>query len=140
MSAFIGQPVSRVDGRRKVTGSATYAAEFEVPGQAHAAIVRSTVANGRIASIDTAAAEQAPGVIAIVTHRNAPQLAYRPHKAAPDPRVGERRCGPKRRRVEAGSGQGRLNPGHAPGLGSHPAERDMRRSDASAVHVERHCG
>ena len=90
MTAFIGQPVSRVDGRRKVTGGATYAAEFEVPGVAHAVIVRSTVANGRVASIDTAAAEQAPGVIAVVTHRNAPQLAYRPHKAAPDPRIGER--------------------------------------------------
>src|SRR3954452_16035116 len=90
MTAFIGQPVSRVDCRRKVTGSATYAAEFEVPGVAHAVIVRSTVANGRVASIDTAAAEQAPGVIAVVTHRNAPQLAYHLHKAAPDPRIGER--------------------------------------------------
>ena len=61
-TAFIGQPVSRVDGRQKVTGGATYAAEFDVPGLAHAAIVRSTVANGRIASIDSAAAERAPGV------------------------------------------------------------------------------
>ena len=52
-TAFIGQPVSRVDGRQKVTGGATYAAEFDVPGLAHGAIVRSTVANGRIASIDT---------------------------------------------------------------------------------------
>ena len=47
-TAFIGQPVSRVDGRQKVTGGATYAAEFDVPGQAHAAIVRSTIANDRI--------------------------------------------------------------------------------------------
>src|SRR4051812_21527953 len=90
MTAFIGQPVSRVDGRRKVTGGASYAAEFEVPGVAHAVIVRSTVANGRVASIDTAAAEQAPGVIAVVTHRNAPQLAYRQHKAMVDPQIGER--------------------------------------------------
>ena len=52
-TAFIGQPVSRVDGRQKVTGGATYAAEFEVPNVAHAAVVRSTIANGRIASIDT---------------------------------------------------------------------------------------
>ena len=54
-TAFIGQPVSRVDGRLKVTGGATYAAEFEAPRLAHGAIVRSTVANGRIASIDAAA-------------------------------------------------------------------------------------
>ncbi len=88
--AFIGQPVSRVDGRQKVTGGATYAAEFGVPGQAQGAIVRSTIANGRIASIDTAAAERAPGVVTVLTHRNAPRLAYRAHKAVVDPDVGER--------------------------------------------------
>jgi xanthine dehydrogenase YagR molybdenum-binding subunit len=89
-TAFIGQPVSRVDGRQKVTGGAAYAAEFGVPGLAHGVVVRSTVANGRIASIDSAAAERASGVIAVMTHRNAPQLAYRAHKAMVDPGVGER--------------------------------------------------
>jgi xanthine dehydrogenase YagR molybdenum-binding subunit len=89
-TAFIGQPVSRVDGRQKVTGAATYAAEFDAPNLAHAAIVRSTIANGRIASIDGAAAERAPGVVAVLTHRNAPKLAYRPHKAVVDADVGER--------------------------------------------------
>ncbi|MCC2664035.1 MAG: putative Xanthine dehydrogenase [Geminicoccaceae bacterium] len=79
-----------VDGRQKVTGGATYAAEFDVPGQAHGAIVRSTVANGRIASVDSAAAERAPGVVAVLTHRNAPRLAYREHKAVVDPVTGER--------------------------------------------------
>lgn len=89
-TAFIGQPISRVDGRQKVTGGARYAAEFDQPGQAYGAIVRSTVANGRIASIDGAAAERAPGVLAVLTHRNAPRLAYRPHKAMVDADVGER--------------------------------------------------
>ena len=89
-TTFIGQPVSRVDGRQKVTGRATYAAEFDQPGQAHGVIVRSTVANGSIASIDGAAAERAPGVVAVVTHRNAPRLPYREHKGAVDPSVGER--------------------------------------------------
>src|SRR3954469_9850711 len=89
-TAFIGQPVSRVDGRRKVTGGATYAAEFDQPGQAHGVIVRSTVANGRIASIDSAAAERSPGVVAVLTHRNGPRLAYREHKGAVDPELGER--------------------------------------------------
>src|SRR5256884_2907019 len=86
----IGQPISRVDGRLKVTGGATYAAEFDVPGQAHGAIMRSTIASGRIASIDSVVAERAPGVIAVLTHRNAPRLAYSPHKAMVDPAVGER--------------------------------------------------
>jgi hypothetical protein len=89
-TAFIGQPISRVDGRQKVTGRATYAAEYDVPGVVHGAIVRSTVAKGRIANIDSTAAERAPGVIAVVTHRNAPRLAYRPHRAFVDPDTGER--------------------------------------------------
>ncbi|MFL5040746.1 MAG: xanthine dehydrogenase family protein molybdopterin-binding subunit, partial [Xanthobacteraceae bacterium] len=89
-TAFIGQPVSRVDGRQKVTGSARYAAEFDQSGQGYGVIVRSTIANGRIASIDSAAVERAPGVVAVLTHRNAPRLAYRPHRAAVDPDVGER--------------------------------------------------
>jgi xanthine dehydrogenase YagR molybdenum-binding subunit len=89
-TAFIGQPVSRVDGRQKVTGAATYAAEFDQPGQAYGLIVRSTVANGRIASMDSTAAQRASGVLAVLTHRNAPRLAYRPHKGLPDPATGER--------------------------------------------------
>ncbi len=89
-TAFIGQPVSRVDGRKKVTGAATYAAESRIPGLAHGAAVRSTVANGRIASIDTTEAERAPGVVAVLTHQSAPRLAYRAHKAMVDPAIGER--------------------------------------------------
>jgi hypothetical protein len=58
-----GQPRRR---RLKVTGGATYAAEFTVPGQAYGAPVRRTVANGRIASIDAVAAERAPGVLAVL--------------------------------------------------------------------------
>lgn len=89
-TAYIGQPVSRVDGRQKVTGSATYAAEFNVQNQAIGAIVRSTVARGRVRTIDCAAAERAPGVVAVLTHLNAPRLPYHPHKAGVDPRTGER--------------------------------------------------
>jgi xanthine dehydrogenase YagR molybdenum-binding subunit len=89
-SGPIGEPISRVDGRQKVTGSATYAADFDVRGQVHAAIVRSTVANGRIASIETSNAERATGVLAVITHRNAPKLPYRPHKGMVDAEVGER--------------------------------------------------
>src|SRR5215207_8085551 len=89
-TTFIRQPVSRVDGRQKVTGGATYAAEFDRPGQAHGVIVRSTVASGRIASSDSEAAERAPGVLAVLTHRDAPRLAYRAHKGVVDPEVGER--------------------------------------------------
>lgn len=90
IAAVIGKPVSRVDGRQKVTGGAAYAAEFNMPNVAHGSIVRSTVASGRITAIDSAAAEKAPGVIAVLTHRNAPRLAYRERHGMTDPSVGER--------------------------------------------------
>src|SRR4051812_47875639 len=89
-TAFIGQPISRVDGRQKVTGRATYAAEFEQPNQAYGVILRSTIANGRITAIETAQAERSAGVLTVLTRRNAPRLAYREHKGLPDPVVGER--------------------------------------------------
>jgi len=70
----VGQPISRADGRRKVTGAARYTADLAVPGATHAAIVHSTIANGRTLSIDTAAAERAPGVLAVLTHHNTPRM------------------------------------------------------------------
>ena len=70
----VGQPISRADGRLKVTGGARYTADIPVTGAAHAAIVHSTIANGRSVSIDTGAAEEAPGVLAVFTHRNMPRM------------------------------------------------------------------
>ncbi len=70
----IGDPVSRLDGRAKVTGTAKYAAEFKVPNEACGVMVTSTVANGRITRMDTSAAERAPGVVFIMTPANAPRL------------------------------------------------------------------
>ena len=63
----IGQPISRADGRLKVTGRAAYTADIPLAGAAHAAMVHSTIANGRTVSIDTRIAEKAPGVLAIFT-------------------------------------------------------------------------
>jgi xanthine dehydrogenase YagR molybdenum-binding subunit len=70
----IGQPISRVDGRLKVTGGARYTADISLEALVHAAIVYSTIANGRIVSIDTGAAEKAPGVLAVLTHNNTPRM------------------------------------------------------------------
>jgi xanthine dehydrogenase YagR molybdenum-binding subunit len=69
----VGQPINRVDGRQKVTGGATYAAEFRPEKLAHGILVQSTIAKGRIVSIDSSAASSAPGVIAILTHQNIPK-------------------------------------------------------------------
>ncbi|HYZ31405.1 MAG TPA: xanthine dehydrogenase family protein molybdopterin-binding subunit [Crenalkalicoccus sp.] len=73
MSA-IGRPISRADGRLKVTGGARYTADILVPGAVHAAIVHSSIANGRTVSIDTTAAENAPGVLAVFNYRNMPRM------------------------------------------------------------------
>jgi len=70
----VGTPLNRVDGRLKVTGEAKYAAEFALPNVAHAVIVTSTIAKGRVRRVDTAAAERAPGVLAVLTPQNAPRL------------------------------------------------------------------
>ncbi|MGB7922663.1 MAG: xanthine dehydrogenase family protein molybdopterin-binding subunit [Pyrinomonadaceae bacterium] len=74
----IGQPFSRVDGHLKTTGKATYAAEYRVENIAHGALVLSRVARGRIKQIDASAAENAPGVIAVLTHLNAPEMKETP--------------------------------------------------------------
>jgi xanthine dehydrogenase YagR molybdenum-binding subunit len=70
----VGQPISRVDGRLKVTGGARYTADIPLEAITHAAIVYSTIANGRTVSIDTAAAEKAPGVLVVLTHKNMPRM------------------------------------------------------------------
>ena len=70
----IGAAVDRVDGPAKVTGSARYPGDVHVDGLAHAALVRSTIAVGTIRSINVADATAAPGVLAVITHENAPRL------------------------------------------------------------------
>ncbi len=75
---LIGPGVDRVDGPLKVTGSAPYSSDFGYPHMAHAVLVRATVAAARIRGIEATAAEAAPGVLAVITHRNAPQLGRGP--------------------------------------------------------------
>src|SRR5436189_6263431 len=70
----VGQPLSRFDGRLKVTGAARYTADISIQGAVHASIVSSSIAHGRTAAIDTTAAEEAPGVLAVFTHRNMPRM------------------------------------------------------------------
>ncbi|MBB3640977.1 aldehyde oxidoreductase molybdenum-binding subunit PaoC [Variovorax atrisoli] len=74
---IIGRPTDRIDGPMKTTGTARYAYErnTEMPGAAYGYVVGAGIAKGRIASMDLAAARAAPGVLAIVTARNAGKLA-----------------------------------------------------------------
>ncbi|MDY6902528.1 MAG: xanthine dehydrogenase family protein molybdopterin-binding subunit [Cyanobacteriota bacterium] len=74
MTQTIGKPLNRVDGSLKVTGGAHYSAEFPQENLAYAVGVPSTIARGKIKSIDTSAVESLPGVIKVITHENAPKL------------------------------------------------------------------
>ena len=70
-----GAPLNRVDGVEKVTGAAKYAYEYPVEGVTYVFPVQSTIAKGRIVSIDVSAARALPGVVTVLSHENAPRLA-----------------------------------------------------------------
>lgn len=72
----VGQPRDRIDGPLKTSGQATYAYEWhdEAPNAAYGHVVGSAIAKGRITAMDTGAAEQAPGVLAVITAQNAGPL------------------------------------------------------------------
>jgi xanthine dehydrogenase YagR molybdenum-binding subunit len=72
---YIGQPISRVDGRAKVTGQAKYAGEYHVPNLAYGVVVSSAIAKGRITKIDTSEALSLDGVLQVFTHENARRTA-----------------------------------------------------------------
>src|SRR5437867_13294201 len=87
---LIGKPLDRVDGLLKVTGAARYAAEAQVANICYGVLVTSTIGNGKIRTLDTLAAEKAPGVLAVLTHRNAGKVALPEEaRAAVDPAVGQ---------------------------------------------------
>jgi len=70
-----GAPLNRIDGVQKVTGAAKYAYEYPVEGVTYVFPVQSTIAKGRVVSIDASAARALPGVIAMLSHENAPRIA-----------------------------------------------------------------
>ncbi|MFE7927881.1 xanthine dehydrogenase family protein molybdopterin-binding subunit [Streptomyces sp. NPDC057456] len=71
----VGAPAERREGREKVTGTARYAAEQPLPGRLFARPVPATVVRGRVTDVDAAAALALPGVVTVLTHRDAPRLA-----------------------------------------------------------------
>jgi xanthine dehydrogenase YagR molybdenum-binding subunit len=78
----VGRPVERVDGVTKTSGAAVYTADRPVPDLAHAALVHASIARGRIAHLDTTAAEAADGVLAVLTHLNTPRLVPPPARVS----------------------------------------------------------
>ena len=72
----VGKPLDRIDGPMKTSGTAPYAYEQNAaaPNAAYGHVIGAAIAKGKIASIDTAAAKRAPGVLAVVTYENAGKL------------------------------------------------------------------
>ena len=72
----LGQNHNRVDALDKVTGQATYASDVYLPGMLMCKLLPSTRSHARILSIDTSRAEQLPGVRAIITGKDFPDLFF----------------------------------------------------------------
>src|SRR5262245_6264050 len=89
MAHILGRPIDRIDGSIKVTGAALYAGDNRLERMAFGWIVPATIARGRIASIDAAAARRMPGVLLVMTHENAQR------QAAFQPKSGDRHGRPK---------------------------------------------
>ena len=81
MAAIIGQPLTRKEDARLLSGSGCYGDDFSLPNQAYAVFVRSPHAHARIHSIDTRVARGMPGILAVLTgfDANADALAPIPH-------------------------------------------------------------
>jgi xanthine dehydrogenase YagR molybdenum-binding subunit len=74
----IGQPLTRRDGLLKVTGAARFAADNHRPGMLYAVLAVSSIARGRVAALDVAAAKAHAGVVEVMTPANKPALAQDP--------------------------------------------------------------
>ena len=74
----IGQPLTRRDGVLKVTGKARFAADNHPPGMLYAVMAVSSIARGRVKSLDVASAKSHRGVVEVMTPANRPQLALDP--------------------------------------------------------------
>lgn len=70
----IGQKVTRIDAKGKAIGSAIFVDDIMLPNMLHGKILRSPYAHARVINIDTSKAEQLPGVKAILTGKNVPQV------------------------------------------------------------------
>src|SRR6195256_5161356 len=79
---IVGKPLDRVDGPLKVSGGARYAYEMQQDNVLYGFVVEASIGKGSIRSIDTRAAEKAPGVALVLTHRNAPAQGTGNHRKA----------------------------------------------------------
>jgi aerobic carbon-monoxide dehydrogenase large subunit len=72
--AYVGRSIPRVEDHRLLTGTGRYGADFACEGQLHAHVVRSDVSHGLLRGIDTTAAKRRPGVVAVITAQDLPEV------------------------------------------------------------------
>jgi len=73
---IVGKNIAEKDGKAKVTGSFQYAGDFSIPSMAYGKILRSPYAHARIKAIHSESAQEIPGVLGIVTYRDAPNIEW----------------------------------------------------------------
>src|SRR5690349_5527701 len=85
MPRAVGQPLRRKEDARLLTGKGRFTDDFGLPGQVHAAMVRSPHPHAQIASIDATSARSMPGVLGVLTGTDclADGLAPIPHQPVP---------------------------------------------------------
>ncbi len=131
----IGTRPIRHDGADKVTGRAVYGADVQLTGMVHGRVLRSPHAHARIKSIDTSAAERLPGVVAVVTGADLPDLEGQ------DRRPGRRRGQSGRSgRQRAGARQGALQGARRRRGGRHQSARRRRGAQAHQGRVRAAAG
>jgi carbon-monoxide dehydrogenase large subunit len=74
VAPYVGQAIPRIEDQRLLTGTGRFGADFDCPDQLHARIVRSELCHGRIRRIDTSAAMARPGVVAVITAADLPDV------------------------------------------------------------------
>jgi aerobic carbon-monoxide dehydrogenase large subunit len=92
----IGKPVERKEDGRLLIGKGRFSDDFQLPGQAYAALVRSPYANAEIRSIDVEEALASPGVLTVLTGADclADGLAPIPHSPVPSTKFDMKLSGP----------------------------------------------
>ena len=88
VNTLIGQPIERTEDLRLLRGRGTFVADVSREGQLHAVVVRSTIAHGRIRSLDVSAAARLPGVHAVITAKDlGPTMPRVPLRLQPLPQL-----------------------------------------------------
>src|ERR1700752_1458195 len=72
----VGKPLPRFDAPGKVSGTTVYGADLALPGMLHGKVLRSTVPHARLVRLDAARARALPGVRAVITGADVPQVRY----------------------------------------------------------------